>query len=134
MQDEQFTNTYLIIKVVIKLARSEKVLSSRAKVILLHGILTTSIIEESDALPFDIIDLVDRKATVETMREKNAALGNASCEKDSLEEHHSANGVDSLLPLESRTGTGIIGRERRNLCERRIVPSANKDGDPIQYH
>ena len=78
MQDEQFTNTYLIIKVVIKLARSEKVLSSRAKVILLHGILTTSIIEESDALPFDIIDLVDRKATVETMREKNAALGNAS--------------------------------------------------------
>lgn len=78
MQDEQFTNTYLIIKVVIKLARSEKVLSSRAKIILRHGILTTSIIEESDALPFDIIDLVDRKATVETMREKNAALGNAS--------------------------------------------------------
>lgn len=80
MQDGQFTNTYLIIKVVIKLARSEKVLSSRAKVILLHWILTTAIIEESDALPFDIIDLVDRKATVETMREKNAALGNASCE------------------------------------------------------
>ena len=57
MHDGRITTTYLIIKVVIKLTRSEEVLSCRAKVILLHGILTTPIIEESNAFPFDIIHL-----------------------------------------------------------------------------
>jgi hypothetical protein len=83
MQDGRITSTYLIIKVVIKLARSEEVLSCRSKVILLHGILTAPIIEESNAFPFDIIHLeeVNRKKRVESIQEKIAAFENPSGEE-----------------------------------------------------